>query len=89
MTKLSRKTYYQQLKLVLNFSTKNTFRTPKRGKMSTPFTPRSARPPSKAGKPEVQFSFVDLTLSGSTPFPFASNSRLFVTPKLNLAEKSE
>ena len=72
------------------------------GKTQHHFTCRSARRPSQAGKPEVQFRFVELRPSACSCFPkkagvhFLSELRLrfpsppisrsFKTPKLNLAK---
>ena len=50
--------------------------------MSTPFTPRSARRPSKAGKPEVQFSFVELRPSACSGFP--GKASVHFLPELRL-----
>ena len=78
-----------------------TFRSEGRGKTQLPFTFCSARRPSEAGKPEVQFRLGALRPSACSRFPekarvhFLSElrfrflsppiSRLFETPKLNLA----
>ena len=70
--------------ICLKFATLFAFRPQERGKTSTPFMLRSARRSSEAGKPEVQFSFIELSpsvcscLSGKARILFLSELRLSI-----------
>ena len=82
-----------QLKLILLLQIFIPFRPRVRGKIRTPFTPRSARRPSEAGKPEAQFSFVELRLSVCSCIPgkhasISCLSCLLKKPKLNVTVKT-
>ena len=65
-----------------NFTNIYTFRTLTCGKIHHAFTSRSARRPSEARKPEVQFRFVELRLSVCACFP--GKARVHILSELRL-----
>ena len=58
------------------------FHSQEREKLHTTFTPRSARRPSNAGTPEVQFFFVELRLSVCSCFPWKAS--FYLLPQVRL-----